>query len=200
MAEIDLTRYNRVAISGTHGIGKTTLATRLHGARNHGTGRCDYIPEVADDLIGATTFDWCRGQGVVNFQKAIYYTHLFYAEQFTRFVADRAVLDNWAYCWYRLKRAHGKEHKEIAWLLNHIAARYCTGVALYDAILYYQIYDRETVSDEQIEIDGIMATVFKLAQRKDVTVIPLFRDNTLRVEDRTVPVWLPHTMRPFPEE
>ena len=89
----------RVAISGPHGVGKSTLARRIADEL------CIwYIPEVARELLDkARDRNWKEfsAEEACEFEKAIIHSHLFYIKQANRmntsFVSDRSVFDAFGY-------------------------------------------------------------------------------------------------------
>jgi len=99
---LDLTNYKKIAIAGSHNIGKTTLAKRLADT----TGLV-YIPEVARELLNMSkNWDWRNAdeKQILAFEKAIYHSHLFFISLYGTFISDRSVFDIAAYCLYHDKQ------------------------------------------------------------------------------------------------
>jgi len=132
---VDLNGYRRIAISGAHGCGKTFLGERISQA----TG-VPFVPEFARDLMSAVNFNWKKDdpEGVVLFQKAIYYSHAFIVACLPEFISDRSVLDVRAYCsWHILGNSKITDRQRRD--LSEIAKETKGMLAKYDLILFYRL-------------------------------------------------------------
>jgi len=100
---IDMTKYKKIAISGLHGSGKTSLAKKI----NHLTFT-PYLPEVAREIIEFTSnFDWreCKDINIIrDFEKAIFHTHLCLVKTNDVFVSDRSLVDPLVYVMVQNKK------------------------------------------------------------------------------------------------
>lgn len=84
----------RIAICGTHGIGKTLLSRYISDTFGY-----KHIPEIARERLEEKGVWWDRltKEGVSLFQNAIFYSHMFMIQNEHRFVVDRSILDHMAY-------------------------------------------------------------------------------------------------------
>lgn len=129
---IDLSPYKKIGISGSHGIGKTTLAKRIST-----TFDFPYLMEVARELLNYNLyFDWKKKGNIeikLIFEKAIFYSHLFLINQ-PKFISDRTVLDIFAYSVFHLKREYNENFNNF---LNYVIDYIHKVGEMYDLILFY---------------------------------------------------------------
>ena len=84
----------RIAICGTHGIGKSVLSGYISEAFGY-----KHIPEIARELLEEKGKWWNQltKEGITFFQKAVFHSHMFMVQGESRFVADRSILDHMVY-------------------------------------------------------------------------------------------------------
>lgn len=102
MKKIDLSSYKRIAISGCHKIGKTTLCNKIRNYVN-----TKIVPEFAIDLINLNPSSFDEGQYKEEdtyrqylLECAIIYSHMYAVSIMPSFVSDRSILDALAYTYY----------------------------------------------------------------------------------------------------
>lgn len=152
---IDLNGHKRIAISGSHGCGKTFLGERLAAACG-----VSFIPEFARDLMEAVAFDWKKdpADSVVLFQKAIFYSHAFTVSCLPAFVSDRSVLDVAAYCAWHVhgnNRLSDRHRHELAAMASQAKAL----LPHYDLVLFYRLSRSYATRPDpsQVFIDQVLA-------------------------------------------
>lgn len=136
--EINLDKFSRIAISGSHNVGKTTLAKRM--SENFGL---TYFPEVARELLHLVpknhyfNFREADFNQYTLFENAILYGHLFYISVVQdNFIVDRSLLDILAYCEYFIQKNGNFPSLET----TKVAIQNLIGSELnlfYDCILFY---------------------------------------------------------------
>jgi len=136
MQVLDLSEFKRIGISGAHGVGKTTLVTKLSGI-----SALPLIPEFARELLKLTHFNW-RNPGKedldlwVRFESAIFLSYLFCVRTMPSFVADRTIFDVFSYILLQVAK-----YLFLAEFLVQVE-KYIEPVdKLYDVILLYELPD-----------------------------------------------------------
>jgi len=172
MQVLDLSEYKRIGISGAHGVGKTTLATKLSRISD-----LPLIPEFARDLLKLTHFNWRNPakEDLVSwarFESAILLSYLFCVRTMPSFVADRTIFDVFSYILLQVAK--------YPFLAEYfVQARKCVESVdkLYDVILLYELPDGYDDRDGffihhclERMLDGI---------KNDVRVIKINRDDKI---------------------
>ncbi|MDD5748321.1 MAG: ATP-binding protein [Actinomycetota bacterium] len=120
----------RIAVIGTHGVGKSTLVEEFSKRKPEYV----VIPEIAREMIA-------ERKGVVNswfdFQIELLMRKI-KAERERRnckdLISDRTAVDNWAYCWY-----YRVFPDSLLFSLRELAIGYCNGY--YDMFVYLPASD-----------------------------------------------------------
>lgn len=136
MQVLDLSEYKKIGISGAHGVGKTTLATKLSRISD-----LPLIPEFARDLLDLTHFNWrnpAKDELIswARFESAVLLSYLFCVRTMPCFIADRTVFDVLSYILLQVAK-----YPFLADFLDR-TAKYIDPVdKLYDVILLYELPD-----------------------------------------------------------
>ncbi len=168
-----LQQYNRIANCGTHGVGKTTLAKHLSGISDH-----KYIPEVARELLDVKGkgFTKLGSQDIIDFQSAVFFSHIFMIRGQNCFISDRSIIDHFVYLAYHVKK--GILHPNLLPLYSIISKKIKTELtSMYDLILYYSP-EGITLDKEQREIDNLINRY-----------LSLFHPDYMSVDRRTISGW-----------
>jgi hypothetical protein len=162
----------KIAISGTHGIGKTTLAGMVSSV----TG-IPMLKEAATETataLGMKTLSDLAFKGSdfkYYFQWQIFATLLYRESRMKEFVADRSIIDNIAYCYY-----YGMDKSTIDTMLAFASYHTTT----YDAIFYLPIPDALYHGDVlAVEEDGIRMTDPKSVEDVDEIILTILEDTNI---------------------
>ncbi len=136
--------YNKIAISGSHGVGKTTLATQLAKELNY-----PLLTETAREVISKYV-SMCSvivaHPDKAKIQGEIFSKQVEKEAKHKQFISDRSVLDVLAYCWLYRMWENDNQHR----LAKEIVLSYCNN---YDLIIFCPI-----PPDSEIEDDGFRLT------------------------------------------
>ena len=137
----------RIAVCGTHGIGKTILSEYISDAFGY-----KHIPEIARELLEekGTWWDRLTKEGVACFQKAIFYSHMFMIQNEPRFVADRSILDHMAYVDLHLRNTP-KIGPALTGLQLELWKTADKISSMYDLLIYY--------SPDGLELDKVQESI-----------------------------------------
>lgn len=127
----DLSEYNKIAISGTHKVGKTVLLGRLTTEIKQVT----HIPEFALELMRIT-----KPKAQLEFELAIFYSHLCMIKSTNKFISDRSLFDVAAYASYMFdtKQIDLDDYQFITELITNELGNVNQ---YYDVILLYNMYN-----------------------------------------------------------
>ena len=135
----NISNYNKVAIAGTHSVGKTTLVRKITEKIPH----LKLIPEFAREIIDLTGLDW-RSEKDINklleFQNLILQYQIFcHTTIECGFVADRTVFDTLTYALYHDLRLKVDDCRIYTTLLKYVNEVNLFENPPYDVILIYDL-------------------------------------------------------------
>lgn len=145
----------KIAFVGTHGVGKTTLCFELAARLKRRDLRVDMVKEVARScplpLNRDTTVEaqaWILHTQIAREIEALVHHDVI--------VCDRAVVDNYAYLVQKFGRIHIFDELMASWLPTY-------GLLVKVPIVDRPRFDgvRDTGSDYQMEIDGVIESLLK---------------------------------------
>jgi adenylate kinase family enzyme len=176
---IDLSSFNKIAISGSHGIGKTTLAKKISKEF-----KIKYIPEVARELMEHKHFNWKKAKKfqVMIFEKAILYSHLFYIVNEKKFISDRSIIDILAYVeWNKEKLKASTYFERLISTLNLYIEKFNN---FYDILLFYNNGYRNR--DEIGEF--IHYKIFETCTNKKIPFIEINKNDLLLYKEKKIKI------------
>ncbi len=185
--EIDLTKFSKIAISGVHGNGKTTLAKKM--SEEFGL---TYVDEVARSIIEKTEgFDW-RSAGskeVLLFEWAIFYTHRFYVSFYEKnkkaFVSDRSLIDIMSYSKWHFDRTKNAKFLDIigACELNLKSGN------LYDVILHYNDGYKSDFTEICKYIQSDIKSTCRIVRGWNcVSIITINKDDVIKYKNKKIKI------------
>lgn len=173
---IDISGCRKIAISGVHSSGKTTLAKRISQLTLK-----PYLPEVARELLNCSKdFNWrdsTDSEVISLFEKAIFYSHLFLAKTNRDFVVDRTVVDVFVYT--LIQNQKEKINSALLDLIDYFKEKIDKIGFLYDVILLMEAENSYASLKDFEEIDLAVVGLFK---NEDI------RELMLKVSKKVIPI------------
>lgn len=155
---IDISGCRKIAISGVHSSGKTTLAKRISQLTLK-----PYLPEVARELLNCSKdFNWrdsTDSEVISLFEKAIFYSHLFLVKTNRDFVVDRTVIDVFVYT--LIQNQKEKINSALLDLIDYFKEKIDKIGFLYDVILLMEAENSYASLRDFEEIDLAVVGLFK---------------------------------------
>ena len=126
-------RYDRIAVCGTHGVGKTGLVGLLAAESGH-----PIVPDGAREIRKLARMDWwtINASHLARFQAEVFIRHMTAISGRTRFIADRSILDIMACTTYQSQRSlENSSFLQLLRLQLELSARRLS--RMHDRLVFY---------------------------------------------------------------